>query len=66
MSRPEPLHNKDRRPTAWDMGFSARRSGAKASENPYKLTGLRHRKAIQDELNFYWNEGWLAGEIKEE
>lgn len=51
--RPEQLSDDDRRPDAWDAGWSARRCGSLLSENPFR-----------GELGVWWDRGWLDGNIR--
>ena len=55
-SRPSPKNARDRRPDAWDWGFSARRSGAPKGVCPYKKAHLRNA----------WFDGWMSGSVPAE
>ena len=57
MARPWPKTLDDRRPDAWDVGFSARRCGISKRDNPYRGS----LASFECDLAYYWALGWDEG-----
>ena len=61
MARPWPKTCDDRRPDAWDIGFSARRSGVSKKANPYRGSRIEPFGDLSSDLAYYWSLGWDEG-----